>query len=268
MEDDKAKLERMRKDGLAKAARQFTGEHDHDAAARTLGDLMLTFPQDPAIPTMLANVLLASGQKERGKLELERVLRDFPKYPMAHYTMGVYHSEKQQWEEAVEAYRKAISLYPSNARGPLADAWQNLGCALWESRDKGEALEAWRMCLKLDPGNERAKRNLKECTSGYGLPKSISPVMDDSNAFTDMKLKEYLAAKGKDGYDSLEEINAVAMKITEAWNSQIAAKYGRGLDDLSVKEKIRIFRATKVDFDIGPAGKGKAGGKRGGKKGG
>lgn len=48
---------------------------------------------------------------------------------------------------------------------------------------------------------------------------------------------------------------------------QIAAKYGRGLDDLSVKEKIRIFKATKVDFDIGPLDKGKARGKRGGKKG-
>ena len=268
MEDDKAKLERMRKDGLAKAARQFTGEHDSDAAARTLGDLMLIFPQDPAIPTLLANVLLSAGQKERGKLELDRVLRDFPKYPMAHYVMGVYHSEKQQWEEAAAAFRKAIGFYPAGAKEALADAWQNLGCALWEMRDKGEALEAWRTCLKLDPGNERAKRNLKECTSGYGLPKSISPVMDDSNAFTDMKLKEYLAAKGKDGYDSLEEINAVAMKITEAWNSQIAAKYGPGLDDLSVKEKIRIFKAAKVDFEVGQSGRGKARGKRGGRKGG
>jgi len=268
MGEDTANLEHLRKKGLAQATRQFTDEHDCDGAARTLADLMMKFPKDPLIGTLLGNVFIAAGQKEKGRLELESVLRDHPEFPAAHYMMGVYHSEKQQWERAAECYGKAIKLYPPNARQALADAWQNLGCALWENRDKLEALEAWKMCLKLDPGNELAKRNLKESTSAYGLPKSISPAMDDSHAFTDMKLREYLALKGKKGYDSLDEINAVAMKITDAWNRQIAAKYGRGLDDLSVKEKIRIFRAAKVDFNIGPAGKGKARGKRGGRKGG
>jgi len=268
MEDDRARLGQTRKNGLAQATRQFADEHDYNGAARTLADLMAIFPKDPVIGTLLGNVFLAAGQNEKGRLELESVLRDHPKFPIAHYMMGVYYSEKQQWEEAAAAYKKAIGFYPPGAKEALADAWQNLGCALWENRDKLEAMEAWRTCLKLDPGNVRAKKNLSDCTSAYGLPKSISPVMDDSNAFTDMKLKEYLAAKGKDGYDSLEEINAVAMKITEAWNSQIAAKYGPGLDDLSVKEKIRIFKATTVDFNIGPVGRGKARGKRGGKKGG
>jgi tetratricopeptide (TPR) repeat protein len=267
MDDERAYLEQLRKNGLAKATRQFTAEHDCDGAARTLADLMAIFPKDPIIGTLLGNVFIAGGQEEKGRLELESVLRDHPKFPAAYYAMGVYYSEKQQWERAAESYKNAIKHYPPNASQMRADAWQNLGCALWENRDKLEALEAWRTCLKLDPGNERAKRNLEDCTSGYGLPKSISPAMDDSHAFTDMKMREYLSVKGKNEYSGLDEANAVLMKITDAWNRQIAAKYGRGLDDLSIKEKIRIFKATKVDFDIDPLDKGNARRKSGGKKG-
>jgi hypothetical protein len=56
-------------------------------------------------------------------------------------------------------------------------------------------------------------------------------------------------------------MKAVLQKVTEAWNGQVAAKYGRSLDDLSVKEKIRIFEAVKVDFEGPgkPAGKARPG---------
>jgi tetratricopeptide (TPR) repeat protein len=270
MADGDDVIEELLGKGLAQAARQMLDGRDFDGAAKTLKELLELLPGDPMLGTLLASALLAGDRDKEGKEQLDSVIRKHPDFPMAHYYNGVYFSGKAQWDEAAAAYRKAIGLYPPHAKEAIADAWQNLGCALWEAGEKPEALEAWKTCLKVAPGNKLAKKNLRECTSGYGLPRSISTAMDDSHAFTDMKMKQYLAEKGKESFDSLDEANAALQRITDAWNGQIAAKYGRRLDDLSVKEKIRIFEAVKVDFEFaaGRAGpKSRRPGKGGPKKG-
>ena len=244
--------------GLAQAARQMIDERDFDGAARTLKELLVLFPGHPVLGTLLASALLAGDRDKEGKEQLDSVIREHPDFPMAHYYNGVYFTGKAMWDEAAAAYRKALSLYPPEAKEAQADAWQNLGCALWEARERPEALEAWKACLKLDPANKLAKKNLRECTGRYGLPKSVSPAMEDSHAFTDMKMRQYLAETGKPSFGSMKEANAVLQRIAEAWNGQIAAKYGRRLDDLSVKEKIRIFEAVKVDFEAVGKAAGKA----------
>jgi hypothetical protein len=44
----------------------------------------------------------------------------------------------------------------------------------------------------------------------------------------------------------VEEVNLVLKKIRDAWNSQIAEKYGRKLDRMKTKEKIKLFNEVKV----------------------
>jgi hypothetical protein len=76
-----------------------------------------------------------------------------------------------------------------------------------------------------------------------------SPVgMDDLWAFMDFKAKEYLSVKGKDSFDDTDEWNLALRKIIDAWNTQIAEKYGRKLDRMKTKDKVKLFKDTKV-FD-------------------
>src|SRR5574341_1817177 len=123
----------------------------------------------------------------------------------------------------------ASKAYSGDKKEDIADAYQNLGCSLWEVRRREDALEAWRTSLKYNPKQKYAKRNLKEFTNEYGLPKS--PVgMDDFWAFMDFKQKEYFSVKGKDNFDNKEEFNIFLGKIKDAWNTQVTQKYGRKLD--------------------------------------
>ncbi len=74
-----------------------------------------------------------------------------------------------------------------------------------------------------------------------------SPVgMDDLWAFVEFKRKEYLSAEGKDDFDNMDEAKAVMEKIMDAWNAKIAEKYGRKLDRMKTKEKIKLFNEIKV----------------------
>src|SRR3972149_10627812 len=109
--------------------------------------------------------------------------------------MGEVYHEKGDFEKAIVMYRKAIENFSEDKKEDLADAYQNLGCELWEVRSREEALEAWKTSLKYNPKQKYAKRNLKEFTNEYGMAKS--PVgMDDFWAFMDFKRKEYFSMKG------------------------------------------------------------------------
>lgn len=100
--------------------------------------------------------------------------------------------------------------------------------------------------MTYNPKHKYAKRNLKEFTNEYGLPKSPMPGMNDLWAFVDIKQKEYLAKEGKEDFEDIEEVNEVMEKIKDKWNEKIAPEYGRKLDLMSTKEKIKLFNKTKV----------------------
>ncbi len=238
----------IRKGGLALAARLLLDEHDSGGAIEALRTLLKIFPDDPEINTLIANVHLSRKEFAKAKGLLDDVIKRNPGYPRALYNLGVYHSLRKDYGNAIGAYKEAIRCYPKGAVNDIADAYQNMGCAFWDSGDKMEALEAWKACLKRNPRQPQARRNLRECMNGYGLPKSPLPMMDDPMAFTHMKVNEYMESRGKGAFTSLEEANSVAARINDAWNLHIAARYGRGLDDMTIAAKKRIFRKTPVDF--------------------
>lgn len=245
MEKNIQTIEKIRNSGLALAAKLVL-VRNYDEAKKTLAMILKVCPNDLEIMTLLANVYTIEGKTDDAKRWLDRVFSIDSNYPLALYELGVLYGRKQEWEKAIEAYESAIKHFPETAKNDIADTYQNLGCALWETRRRDEALNAWKTCLNYNPNQKYAKRNLKEFTNEYRLPKSPVPGMDDVQAFIDMKFQEYLALKGEDGIRDMDEVNVVMGKITDVWNKQIASKYGRKLDDLSTKEKIKLFEKTKV----------------------
>jgi len=120
-----------------------------------------------------------------------------------------------------------------------------VGCSLWEVGAREEALEAWHTCLKYNPKQKSAKKNLKDFTNEYGMGKS--PVgMDDFWAFVNFKREEYYSVKGRDYFKGIAEANTVLKKITGAWDNKILPKYGAKLDRMKTKDKVKLFKDTKV----------------------
>ncbi|MBI4560488.1 MAG: tetratricopeptide repeat protein, partial [Candidatus Rokubacteria bacterium] len=89
--------------------------------------------------------------------EFRRAIEIEPSLADAHVHLGVALAEARQWEEAVPAYRKALSLprltVPHQAQ-------QNLGLALYHLKRYREAEEALRFAISLDPEMEAAYYNL------------------------------------------------------------------------------------------------------------
>ncbi|MDP2766223.1 MAG: tetratricopeptide repeat protein [Candidatus Methanoperedens sp.] len=239
-------LDEIRHGGIGLAAKLVL-ERKCGEARQVLMKVLEICPDDMEIMNLLAETYLVEDKIGEAKTWLDRVFLIDPDNPRALYNMGVVHKETGEYEKAIAMYEMAIRSYPEDKKEDIADAWQNLGCALWEARRRNEALEAWKTCLKYNPKQKYAKRNLKEFTNEYGMPKSpVGKLMDDYWAFTDMKQKEYLSMVGKESIDDIEQANAVLKKISEAWNEHIASKYGRKLDRMKTEEKIKLFNKVKL----------------------
>jgi len=242
----KPTIEEFRHGGMGLAAKRVL-EGKCGEAREVLMKVLEISPDDTEIMNLLAETYFMENKFEEAKKWLDRIFSIDPDNPRALYNMGVVHKETGEYEKAIAMYEMAIRSYPENKKEDIADAWQNLGCALWEARRRNEAIEAWKTCLKFNPGQKYAKRNLKEFTNEYGMPKSpVGQMMDDYWAFYDMKKKEYLSMNGKDCIDDIKETNAVLKKISEAWNEHIASKYGAKLDRMKTEKKVKLFNEVKV----------------------
>jgi tetratricopeptide (TPR) repeat protein len=74
----------------------------------------------------------------------------------AYNNLGYIFYKKGDYEHAVEMYNEALGK--NNKNGP---AYTNLGNAYYRMDRLDEARNAWTKALELDPGNEKAKRNLQ-----------------------------------------------------------------------------------------------------------
>ena len=79
----------------------------------------------------------------------------FPELSLFLVGLGTALAAQGRREEALAAFRRAVVLDPSSA-----EAWTQLGIALFVRRDLGSAEEVLRRALALDPENSRARRHL------------------------------------------------------------------------------------------------------------
>jgi tetratricopeptide (TPR) repeat protein len=238
-------LEDIRIAGIVLAA-DLVLKKKYTEAKKVFEKILEISPNNANIMSLLANVCIMEGTYSEAERWLDKVLLLEPKHSQGLYHMGVVYHEKGKFEKAIEMYQEAIENFPKNKRQDIAEAFQNLGCSLWEVRRREDALEAWKMCLKYNPKQRYAKKNLKEFMNEYGMPSA--PMFDDYYAFTDIKNKEYLASQGKKDFDNIKEANFVLHKSMDAWNNLILPKYGAKLDRMKTQDKVKLFKDTKV-FD-------------------
>jgi tetratricopeptide (TPR) repeat protein len=233
-------FDEIRNGGFALAIK-LSIEKKYDEAKKVLTEVLKVSSKDPEIMAMMAEIFIAENKLSEAKVWLDKILALFPNYPRAFYDLGFIYLGKKQWNKAITVYERAIRNYPKDAKEEKANAYQNLGSALWEERRREEAIEAWQTCLKYNPKQKHAKRNLKEFTNEYGLPRSpVRSVMDDVQAFIHMKMEEI------SDFNNPSDLDIIIEKIMNTWNDKIASRYAQKLDKMSVNEKIRLFKETKV----------------------
>ena len=94
----------------------------------------------------MAACLVGARQYDRAEAELDVVIRDSSKFPLAHYNLGLLFEEQGKLEEARAAYAEEVANFPQGYKARF-----NLGKVLFRLGDRSGALEQLREVVKIAP---------------------------------------------------------------------------------------------------------------------
>lgn len=126
-------------------------------ALSALREAVALDPKAATYRDSLGLLYLQLGRPDLARPEFEGAARVDPQYADTIFHLGTALSEEGRWEEAVAAYRHALSL-PRLTTPDLTH--QNLGLALYHLGRHREAEESLRFALHLDPQLQAAYYSL------------------------------------------------------------------------------------------------------------
>jgi tetratricopeptide (TPR) repeat protein len=150
-----------------------------------LGALQEAATLDPSVPLYLNSLgvlLLQLRQLDSAQASFTRALELDPLYGDAQLNHSVALAEAQQWEPAIEGYRKALRM-PTLTAPHVAH--QNMGVALFNLKRYPQAEASLRFALSLEPDMIGAHYNLglvllaqnraEEARAAFRRAKELSP---------------------------------------------------------------------------------------------
>jgi tetratricopeptide (TPR) repeat protein len=94
----------------------------------------------------LAACLVGTKQYDRAEPMLRDIVREFPKFPFAHFNLGILYEEQGKWDEARAAYSEEASLFPGEYRSRF-----NLGKLLFRLGDHQGYMDQMREVVRIAP---------------------------------------------------------------------------------------------------------------------
>jgi tetratricopeptide (TPR) repeat protein len=161
-------------DGILAAARPLWGNRPPSAAwfhfsalaAALIGDLdrglallregIGHHPHAAALFNNLAAVQERRGDLQDAAASADRGAHEDSGVPQLHKNIGDYFYRASQYDEALEAYQRAVKLNPSLGE----DVFLKLGNIRMRRQERDEAIRNWERALELDPGNAIIRTNL------------------------------------------------------------------------------------------------------------
>ena len=139
----------------AALAAALTG--DLDRAHQLASEGLERHPHSAVLHNTRATILERRGDIAGATHAAEQGLREDALLPQLHKNLGDCLYRASRYEEAVEAYQRAIKLDP--ALGD--DVYFKLGNIRFKAREKEQALAYWERALALDPANDVVRTNLE-----------------------------------------------------------------------------------------------------------
>ena len=124
----------------------LTQAADHRGAIAAYGEAVRLEPDSAMAWNNLAQAHRSAGDSQRAVVILERAMLAVRGAPATPFLLGESYSDIRRYDEAVPAYRQAVSMDPK-----LALAWFGLARAYTRLGRDRDALEAKRVLEKLDP---------------------------------------------------------------------------------------------------------------------
>ena len=119
-------------------------------------------PGDPIYRNALGVVQLDLRKPAEAQEQFQKAIELDPEYAEAHHNLGLSYAEQGRFDEAIQAYRKALS-FPTYTTPEVA--YNNMGNAYFALGKLPEAQESYLAALRLDP---------KLASAHYGLGMILS----------------------------------------------------------------------------------------------
>ena len=127
-----------------------------DALTTAPSKTIIEKEQDPPQDQLQSLVNLYSQGKLKEALDnASQLLEEFSTSPFLYNVIGVINQELYNFDQAVEAYKKAIRIKPNNP-----EAFNNMGNVLRGQKKLDHAIEAYHKAILIKPENAEAYYNL------------------------------------------------------------------------------------------------------------
>lgn len=238
----------LNREYLLKAADKKIISGDVDEAIKFIDTILKDNPEDIEALNLMAIAYRIKNKPRKAEQILKKALKIDPYFPDTHYYLALLYYERGKYIRAIEEFYKAIENFLPTEKDWIADAYVGLGEAFFELGLTEDAKKAWKKALKYNPKHRRAKKYLKNLTeteretavrSDYYIFEFIE--------FSNMKISEYLALKGKEKFDSERELKSVLRKIVTAWD-KITPRERDRLKTMTEKERRNYFKSIKIKF--------------------
>ena len=166
------KFDQLRAQNTYERGVNYLNAKQPSAALQAFQEAVTIDPKTVLYRDALGVLLLDLGRADQALAQFQQVIERDDKSANGWFHLGTAQAELQQWEKAVESYRRALSL-PTMTVPELAH--QNLGLALYHLKRYREAESALRFAISLDPEMQAAYYNL-------GLLFTAEQRVDDAKA--------------------------------------------------------------------------------------
>jgi tetratricopeptide (TPR) repeat protein len=113
-------------------------------------------PRSAPLLNNLAVVLERRNAGDKAMAVLERAVAEDSGTPQVHKNIGDAHYRAGRYEDALEAYQRAVKADPELGD----DVYLKLGNIRFKQQDRDEAIRCWEHALQLDPDNAIVRTNL------------------------------------------------------------------------------------------------------------
>jgi len=130
----------------------FMQEGNYTEALRELFEAEKIYPDNSTLQNVLGLTLWLKKDFERAKQHLEKAVALDPHNSEAYNNLGVVYLNLEKWDDAISCFEKTMSdilyLTPENS-------WFNIGVAYENKNDYTKAIESYKKAAELAPTNPR-----------------------------------------------------------------------------------------------------------------
>ncbi len=225
----------------------------HQESINLAAQLLGQFPNSINLYNIMGAANQSLGNLEEAIEAYKKAISLKPDYAEAYNNMGVTLNEQSKLDEALEAYKRAISLKPD-----YAEAYNNMGNTLQRKGKLDDALEAYNKAITLTPHHAKAYYNmglclrdqgkLEEAIEAYNTALSINP--DYAEAYSNIGVSLRDQGKLEEAIEAYNKALSINPDFAEAYSNMGNVLTEQGKLD----EALRFYtKALKIKPDYADA---------------